>query len=175
MPIVQTTVPPAMTVAGVQVHIAVRDPHRARADSRTSMPRSRILRSVNLPERRRKLRKQTIAAVKKNDPQVLARNALVVPQARVEKIHELARRLHAAEAAADHDERQQPAAMFAVRLQLRLLEPRDDPVSQEQRIAERLQRQRVARHALDDVEVRVGAAGEHELVVATSCPSLRPR
>ena len=51
-----------------------------------------------------------------------------------------------------------------IALQFGLLQASDDAVSQEQRIAQGLEGQCVARHALDHVEVGIAAAGEHQLV-----------
>ena len=61
-----------------------------------------------------------------------------------------------------------PRAVDDAPQQLGLLQPRNDPVAKEQGIAERLERQGVVGHALHDVEVRVAAAGEHELVIVQS-------
>jgi hypothetical protein len=117
-----------------------------------------------LAERRRQLGQQAILTVQQDDANVVALDARIVSEARFQEVDQLTGRLDAAEAAADDHECRQPAARAHVGLQLRLLEARDDAVAQEQRVAQRLERQRVLRHALHQIQVGVHAAREHQLV-----------
>src|SRR6185312_11911714 len=103
------------------------------------------------PETRRELLQQTVAAVKEDHTQVIGADPLVVFEAGLQEIDELADRLHAAEPAADDNERREPAALHSIRLQLGLLQASDDSVAQKKRIPQRLQRQSILSHASDQV------------------------
>src|SRR5690348_10773504 len=100
--------------------------------------------------------------MQKNDADILRANPFVVAQAGIEKIREFAGSFHAAEPSADDNERHQPTTMFNCWLQLRLLETRDDPISNEQGITQCLQRQRVVGHSLHYIEIRLRTARQNE-------------
>src|SRR5260370_20037152 len=120
----------------------------------------------------RQIRQKPIRAVEQYDAQILAADAPVVLKAGVQEVDQLSRRFHAAESAADNDETRQPAPMFGIGLQLCLLQSRDDAIAQKHRISEGLQRQAVVAHASDDVEVRVRAARQYQLVIGDRAASL---
>src|SRR6185437_11399053 len=84
----------------------------------------------------------------------------------MQEIDELTDRFHTTEATSHNDECCKPPALRYIRLELGLLQTRNDPVAQKKRIAEGLQGEGVLSHSLDQVEVGVRATGEHQLIVA---------
>jgi hypothetical protein len=138
---VETTVPVAISSVS-QGHVTVVDAHGACVQPHLETPHPHLA-ICEVAERGRQLGEQPVLAVQQHHADVFAANARVVAQARVEEIDQLARRFDTREPAADHDEAREPTARLGIRLQLRLLEPDDDPVAQEERIAQRLERQRV--------------------------------
>src|SRR5215510_13518345 len=89
----------------------------------------------------------------------------------MQEIDQLAGRLDAGKAAADHHEGRQPASVFTHRLQLGLFETRYHAVSQEQGVAQGLEGKCVLPHAAHQVEVRFRSAGQYQLVVLETAGS----
>jgi hypothetical protein len=110
-------------------------------------------------------RQQAVPAVEQDNAQVFGPNPFVVLQAGVEEIDQLAHGLHSAESTSDHNEGSQPTAVVRVWLQLGLLEARNDPIAQEQRVTESLQWKRVLTHPSHQIEIGVRSAGEDKLVI----------
>ena len=91
-----------------------------------------------------------------------ARDARIVAADAAQAVDQLARRLDAGEAAADHDEVAEARAHGGIRFELDARHPPQHRIADVHRVADRLERQRVLGQAGQQVEARAIAEREHE-------------
>ena len=114
----------------------------------------------------RQLEQQPRLILQQRDLELVGGDPRVVAADARQAIGELARRLDAGEAAADHDEVAQSPPRRGVGLELDLRDAPQHHVADVHRVADRLERQRMLGEAGNQVEPRAIAERKHQVLVA---------
>ena len=113
----------------------------------------------------RQLEQQPRLILQQRDLELVGANARIVAADAAQAIDELARRLDAGKAAADHHEMAEAPPHGGVRLELDARDAAQHRVADVHRVADGLERDAVLGEARQEVDARAVAEREHEMLV----------